>query len=123
MLNVFSRLGKIAEECDIKYFCIMQRSDGEAHFSGSDDLVKAFKDNTPLLQFSEDMIETRRTSLLQKINLSKSKKDAVCPSPSKGLSQMDFLPGLGSSQRQNLQNTTPEGEDSIALSRENILNI
>ena len=69
------------------------------------------------------MIETRRTSLLQKINLFKSKKDAVCPSPSKGLSQMDFLPGLGSSQRQNLQNMTPEGEDSIALSRENILNI
>jgi hypothetical protein len=67
--------------------------------------------------------ETRRTSLLQKINLSKSKKDAVCPSPSKGLSQMDFLPGLGSRQRQNLQNMTPEGEDSIALSRENILNI
>jgi len=100
----------------------MQRS-GETHFSGSDDLVKAFKDSAPLLQFSEDMIETRRTSLLQKINLSKSKKDAVGPSPSKGPFQMDFLPGLGSSQRQNLQNMTPKGEDSIALSREIFLTL
>ncbi|CAG2205923.1 unnamed protein product [Mytilus edulis] len=123
-LQIFDKLTKasVAEE-GLSYFCVLQRKNGEVHFSATDDLKQNFIDNKPILEFKDNMIETRRQSVLNKMHVAEIKHKSVKPSPSKGPSQMSFLPGLGAAQREELQNLSLQGENRIALNTESLENI
>ena len=50
---------------------------------GQKNLPKNFRNNKPILEFKEDMIESRQSSLVEKVLVQGAKKTAVRPSPNK----------------------------------------
>ncbi|XP_022306108.2 uncharacterized protein LOC111112685 isoform X4 [Crassostrea virginica] len=127
-LKVFKTLAKasISEE-GLSYFCVLRRKNGDIHYSATEDFNQKFVDNKPIMDYKESAIETRRESLIKKINISSVVSQAVEPSPSKGPSSMSFLPGLGAFQRQSLTeiqfNLSHLPEDAVALDKDIIHNI
>jgi hypothetical protein len=114
----FKKLAKLSETMDnFEYFCYIKHN-GTEHYTGSCNLKKKFTDNLPIANFTENMIETRRESLLQKINLSNAKKEAVEPSPSKCPPQLSFLPGLnlGGATHSNLKQVQRKELLSLSIS-------
>ena len=112
------------KEEDFEYFSIFKTKNGDVLYTGPEKFNKNFRDNKPILEFKEDMIESRRSSLVEKVLVQGAKKTAVRPSPNKRriCPQMSFLPGLSSSsisssQKDDLRNIIPivEEEDTVAL--------
>ncbi|XP_063437809.1 uncharacterized protein LOC134718891 [Mytilus trossulus] len=125
-LKIFDKLTNASVGAEsLAYFCLIKRENGEVHYTGTDDFIKKFKENESLLDFKDGMIETRRESLLLKLNKSTVKKQAVEPSPLKAPEQFSFLPGigLGESQRKELGEAFVSGENAIALDKDRIADI
>lgn len=124
-LNTLKKMAEISmKEDDFEYFSIFKTKNGDVFYTGTETFTKNFRDNKPILEFKEDMIESRRSSLVEKVLVQGAKKTAVRPLPNKkGIShQMSFLPGLSSSsisssQKDDLRNIIPivEEEDTVAL--------
>ena len=122
VLKIFDRLSVKSKEQELEYFCVIQRKNGEVHYSGTRKFTRKFQSNESLIEFNDSMLESRRESILKKINTKAALKKAVQPSPCKKSvpSQMTFLPGLQSVnlsevQKNDLSNMVPQIEQSIAL--------
>ena len=64
-LSIFDKLVKYANENeDASFFSVIKKGD-EIHFCGSEEFVKRFKDNEPICDYTDSMIETRKESNLQ----------------------------------------------------------
>ena len=135
VLKVFETLSLKSKQYNFKYICIIQKEDGEVHYNGTSELNKNFQDNQPILPYQDsNMIETRRDSILHKINLTSTLKEAVRPSPFKGhdtqQGHMSFLPGLspppysvGQVQKINLLGMVPQCEQSVAIDSDHIVEL
>ena len=130
VLKIFETLSVKSQSHNFKYICIIQKDNGEVHYNGTKEFNKKFQNNEALCDYTDSMIETRRESILKKINVRSALKMAVEPSPCKNQeapNQMAFLPGLsphpsgtkktlGLTQKLDLQGMVPQSEQSIAVS-------
>ncbi|XP_062607149.1 uncharacterized protein LOC134268931 [Saccostrea cucullata] len=130
-LKVFEKMAAFANDNeDVQYFAVIKKGE-EVHFSGSEDMVKNFKENKNILNFTDSMIETREESILQKIIKAKIKENVVQPSPYKGAhgTGLGFLPGCSKIPPKDLQHleltkmTPTSGEDLVAISKDTVMNL
>ena len=79
-LKIFDKLAKTSVgEGKLKYLCVIQSESGEFHFSRTDDFEKKLKDNNPIINYTDSLIETRRSSLIKKLDNATIKRSAVGP--------------------------------------------
>ena len=136
VLKVFETLSLKSQQHHFNYICIIQKDNGEVHYNGTHEFNKKFQNNEALCHYEDSMIETRRESILEKINVRSAMKTEVGPSPCKNKeppNQMAFLPGLspcssseksknlGQSQKLDLLGMVPQSEQSIAVSSDQVV--
>ena len=131
MLKVFETLSLKSEKNNFRYICIIDRDNGEIHYNGTKDMNKKLQNSEAIVEYNDSMIETRRESILEKLNRISALKMAVNPSPCKNQEaphQMAFLPGLslgslqpavshttnlGLAQKLDLSGMVPQSDQSI----------
>ena len=124
-----------SKEENFNYICIIERQNGEVHYNGTRKFVKNFQNNEKILDYSDSMLESRRDSILEKLNVKTAKKVAVEPSPFKDKEaphQMTFLPNLmsakicrniGQAQKLELSGMVPQSDQSIAIDPEHLVTL
>ena len=129
-LKVFDKMALFANQYeDVTYFAVIKKGN-DVHFTGSSELVKKFKDNEKLLEYTDSMIETRQESIIKKITKTRVKQQAVRPSPYKASSAtMSFLPeikqDIKQAQQIELKELRPSEntEDLISITKDTVLNL